>query len=252
MPVLEAKGIQYIKGSKTILDIDYFALAEGQVNSLIGVNGAGKTSFMQILALLQAPTAGEIYFKGEAVNKKNLLKLRHRMAFVFQQPLLLDMTVRENVETGLRLRKFPKEEIKQRTNKWLEKLGISHLANGGVRFLSGGEAQRVSIARALALDPEVLFLDEPFTGLDSPTRGQLLLDIAKLLHGTKIATLFVTHDYAEIPYLAHRLTVIEQGKIIQSGTPAEIYEQPKNQAVVRLLQWLPLDTKMNHRFQINN
>ncbi|MEG6521504.1 ABC transporter ATP-binding protein [Desulfotomaculum sp. 1211_IL3151] len=243
MHVLEGKGIQYIKGSKTILDIDYFSLEEGKVNSLIGVNGAGKTSFMHILALLQEPTAGQIYFKGETVTKKNLLKLRHRMAFVFQQPLLLDMTVRENVETGLRLRKFPKEEIKQRTDKWLEKLGISHLANGGVRFLSGGEAQRVSIARALALDPEVLFLDEPFTGLDSPTRGQLLLDMAKLLHGTKIATLFVTHDYAEIPYLAHWLTVIDQGKIIQSGTPEEIYENPKDQSVVRLLQWLPLGTK---------
>lgn len=242
MAILEAKGIKYIKNRREILDIHHFSLQEGEVTALIGVNGAGKTSFMHILALLEQPTAGEVFFGGERATKKNLIELRQRMAYVFQQPLLLDMTVRENIATGLRLRKFPCSEINQRVEQWMEKLGVRHLADGPVRYLSGGEAQRVSIARALALDPEVLFLDEPFTGLDSPTRGQLLLDLAKLLHGTKIATLFVTHDYAEIPYLAHRLSVIDQGQIVQNGTPQEIYQQPKNQAVQRLLQWLPMMT----------
>ncbi|ABO50779.1 carbohydrate ABC transporter ATP-binding protein, CUT1 family [Desulforamulus reducens MI-1] len=243
MALLEVKGIRYVKRGRTILDIDAFSLEEGEVNALIGVNGAGKTSFMQILALLQEPTSGELYFKGELITKKNLFTLRHRMAFVFQQPLLLDMTVRQNIETGLRIRKVPKKYIHQRVNIWLEKLGINHLANGPVRFLSGGEAQRVSIARALALEPEILFLDEPFTGLDSPTRGQLLFDLVKLLHGTKIATLFVTHDYAEIPHLAHRLSVMDQGRIVQTGMPREVYDTPKNQTVVQLLQWLPIDIK---------
>lgn len=240
MAVLEAKDIQYKKNGKTIIDVAAFQLYEGEVTALIGVNGAGKTTLMQILALLRQPTAGNVFFKGEQAQKNNLLSLRKRMAFVFQQPLLLDMTVRKNIETGLHLRGVSPQEIKKRVEEWIEKLGISHLASDSVRFLSGGEAQRVSIARALALEPEVLFLDEPFTGLDSPTRGQLLLDMAKLLHGTNIATLFVTHDYAEIPYLAHRISVIEQGVIIQTGTPKEIYEQPKNQAVQRLLQWIPL------------
>lgn len=240
MSILVAEDIKFIKNGRTILDIDHFALKEGEVTALIGVNGAGKTSLMQILALLQQPTSGRVVFQGELANKKNLRELRQRMAFVFQQPLLLDMTVRQNIAMGLRIRKLAKQEIEGRVNLWLEKLGISHLADGPVRFLSGGEAQRVSIARALALQPEVLFLDEPFTGLDSPTRGQLLLDIASLLHGTKIATLFVTHDYAEIPHLAHRLSVLDQGRVIQTGTPEEIYQNPRNQAVVRLLQWIPL------------
>lgn len=240
MSILVAEDITFIKNGRTILDIDHFALKEGEVTALIGVNGAGKTSLMQILALLQQPTSGRVVFQGEIANKKNLRELRHRMAFVFQQPLLLDMTVRQNIAMGLRIRKLAKQEIEGRVNLWLEKLGISHLADGPVRFLSGGEAQRVSIARALALQPEVLFLDEPFTGLDSPTRGQLLLDIAGLLHGTKIATLFVTHDYAEIPHLAHRLSVLDQGRVIQTGTPEEIYQNPSNQVVVRLLQWIPL------------
>lgn len=244
MTILEARDIQFRKNGKTIIDVDAFHLYEGEVTALIGVNGAGKTTLMQILALLQQPTAGKVFFKGEQAQKNNLLRLRKKMAFVFQQPLLLDMTVRKNIETGLRLRGVSPQEIKNRVEEWLEKLGISHLAEGAVRFLSGGEAQRVSIARALALEPEVLFLDEPFTGLDSPTRGQLLLDMAKLLHGTNIATLFVTHDYVEIPYLAHRISVIEQGAIIQTGTPKEIYEQPKNQAVQRLLQWIPLRSEM--------
>ncbi|SHK98211.1 energy-coupling factor ABC transporter ATP-binding protein [Desulforamulus aeronauticus] len=240
MSILVAEDITFIKNGRTILDIDHFSLNEGEVTALIGVNGAGKTSLMQILALLQQPTSGRVVFQGKIANKKNLRELRHRMAFVFQQPLLLDMTVRQNIAMGLRIRKLAKQEIEGRVNLWLEKLGISHLADGPVRFLSGGEAQRVSIARALALQPEVLFLDEPFTGLDSPTRGQLLLDIAGLLHGTKIATLFVTHDYAEIPHLAHRLSVLDQGRVIQTGTPEEIYQNPSNQVVVRLLQWIPM------------
>ncbi|AEG59662.1 sulfate/molybdate ABC transporter ATP-binding protein [Desulforamulus ruminis] len=239
MIVLEGQEIQFIKKGRTILDVESFQLEEGQVTALIGVNGAGKTSLMHILALLQKPTAGRVIFKGLEANRGNLHPLRQRMAFVFQQPLLLDMTVRKNIETGLRLRKVSRREISKRVDNWLARLGIDHLADGPVRFLSGGEAQRVSIARALALEPEVLFLDEPFTGLDTPTRGLLLRDLAGLLHGTKIATLFVTHDYSEIPFLAHRLSVLEQGKIIQTGTPGEIYEQPKNQAVVNLLQWLP-------------
>jgi len=244
MVALEAKGLTFIRNSRTILKIDRFHLNEGEVTALIGANGAGKTTLLQILALLQQPTAGQVIFKGQPAYKKNLRQLRQRMAFVFQQPLLLDMTVRQNIEIGLRLRKVSKQETNRRVVSWLQRLGIDHLADGPVRFLSGGEAQRVSIARALALEPEVLFLDEPFTGLDSPTRGQLLLDLVRLLHGTKIATLFVTHDYNEIPHLAHRLAVMEQGHLIQTGTPKEIYEQPKNDSVVRLLHWIPLSSAM--------
>lgn len=239
MNVLEGQGITFIKNGRVILDIDSFQLTEGEVTALIGVNGAGKTSLMHILALLQRPTSGRVIFKGQEAGKENLQQLRQRMAYVFQQPLLLDMTVRQNIEMGLRLRKVHRKEMLKRVEDWLERLGIYHLADGPVRFLSGGEAQRVSIARALALEPEVLFLDEPFTGLDSPTRGQLLLDLARLLHGTKIATLFVTHDYMEIPHIAHRLSVLDRGRIIQNGTPLEVYGQPKNEAVVHLLQWLP-------------
>ncbi len=239
MVALEAKDIKYVKNKKEILAIDSFDLHAGEVTALIGVNGAGKTSLMLILALLQTPTCGRVYFRGQPANKKNYMALRRKMAFVFQNPLLLDMSVRKNIEMGLRLRKFPRHGMEQRVDLWLERLGIKHLAGDPVHHLSGGEAQRVSIARALALDPEVLFLDEPFTGLDSPTRGKMLLDLAGLLHGTDIAVLFVTHDYAEIPYLAHRLAVIDQGSIIQEGEPQEIYVNPKNEAVRQLLQWMP-------------
>lgn len=239
MAILEAFDIKLNLSGKSILDIESFPVSEGQVTALIGANGAGKTSLMQVLSLLQKPTSGKVLFKGQETHKGNLLNIRKKMAYVFQQPLLLDMTVQENVQTGLRLRKVPKEEQKDRVGNWLERLGIAHLAKQSVRYLSGGEAQRVSLARALALEPEVLFLDEPFTGLDSPTRGKLLLDLAGLLHGTNIAALFVTHDYNEIPYLAHNLSVMDQGRLIQTGTPEEIYRQPKNQTVHDLLQWVP-------------
>ncbi|GAB6180853.1 hypothetical protein JCM14036_21720 [Desulfotomaculum defluvii] len=244
MTVLAAEGIKFNRNGRIILDVDYVDLQEGEITALIGLNGAGKTTLMQIMALLQAPTNGQIYFKGEMVNKKNIRDFRKRMAYVFQQPLLLDMSVRKNIEIGLKLRgRFTKQEIFDRVELWLNKLSIEHLADGKVKFLSGGEAQRVSVARALASEPEILFLDEPFSGLDSPTRGQLLLDLAALLKELKISTLFVTHDYQEIPYLADKITVIQSGKLVQSGPLEEIFNNPKNESVEQLLRWLPTTTK---------
>jgi tungstate transport system ATP-binding protein len=146
------------------------------------------------------------------------------MAVVFQEPLLLNTTVYENVATGLKLRGVPRQEIKKRVDRWLELLGIAHLAGRRSHQLSGGEAQRVSLARAFALEPNVLFLDEPFSALDFPTRLSLLNELDRLLKDTGIAAIFVTHDFSEVPYLTDRVAVLKNGRLVKTGTFEEIFK----------------------------
>ncbi|MGB9804630.1 ABC transporter ATP-binding protein, partial [Desulfofundulus sp.] len=155
---------------------------------------------------------------------RSALAIRRRMAVVFQEPLLLKTTVYENVATGLKLRGIPQGEIKKRVDRWLELLGIAHLAGRRSHQLSGGEAQRVSLARAFALEPDVLFLDEPFSALDFPTRLSLLNELDRLLKNTGIAAIFVTHDFSEVPYLTDRVAVLKNGRLVKKGTFEEIFK----------------------------
>lgn len=233
--IVEAEKIKLYKGKKQILDIEQFLLRHGEVMALIGPNGAGKSTLMQVLALLQRPTTGELLIHGEKVTPKKELSLRRRMAVVFQEPLLLDTTVYNNVATGLFIRGHQKDEADSRVRQWLERLGIGSLAHRPARFLSGGESQRVSLARAFALDPEVLFLDEPFSALDYPTKKGLIAELCDILQATKISTVLVTHDHNEIPLLADRVTVLQEGKIVQCCTAQEVFTSPVNETVAALV-----------------
>ncbi|TEB12859.1 Spermidine/putrescine import ATP-binding protein PotA [Pelotomaculum sp. FP] len=233
--IIEVKNLNLTKGRKKILDIEYFSLEEGEAVALIGPNGAGKSTFMQVLMLLQRPTGGELFFKGDRVDWKKPIAYRRRMAMVFQEPLLLDTTVYHNVASGLKLRGFKVDTIPARVSEWLGRLGIAHLAERQARYLSGGESQRVSLARALVLEPEVLFLDEPFVALDVPTRAALTAELARILRDTRITSVFVTHDYSEVPLLAETVTVLEQGRIIQKASPREIMTRPVSRTVASLV-----------------
>lgn len=233
--IIEVKNLNLTKGRKKILDIEHFSLEKGEALALIGPNGAGKSTFMQVLMLLQRPTAGELYFKGERVDWKKPIAYRRRMAMVFQEPLLLDTTVYHNVASGMKLRGFKVDSIPDKINEWLQRLGIAHLAERQARYLSGGESQRVSLARALVLEPEVLFLDEPFVALDVPTRAALTAELARILRDTRITSVFVTHDYSEVPLLAETVAVLEQGRIIQTASPREIMTRPASRTVASLV-----------------
>ena len=221
--ILEAIDIILKKGNREILNIGQFALQEGEILAVVGPNGAGKSTLLQVLALLQQPTKGVVLFRQNIVNKKNALGFRRRMAVVFQESLLLNTTVFNNVAQGLRLRGFCRNEIPSRVNLWLDRLGVSHLAHRMPRFLSGGEAQRVNIARAMALNPEVLFLDEPFTALDYPTRVSILKEMGVILKESGTTTFFVTHDYTEIPYLTDNAIVMGEGQIGQRGKASKLF-----------------------------
>ena len=220
--VLAVKDIVMIKAKRMILNVPSLELNRGEVLALMGHNGAGKSTLLQVLALLQKPTKGEVYFCDRLVKRRDMLHIRRQMAAVLQEPLLLDTTVFKNAAVGLQLRKFPRSEINRLVSAWLERVGILHLAKQPVRTLSGGEAQRVSLARALVLEPQVLFLDEPFSALDTPTKESLLHDLREILEENRITAVFVTHDYREIPKLADRVVELANGSIIQQGLPDQV------------------------------
>jgi tungstate transport system ATP-binding protein len=157
------------------------------------------------------------------------------MAAVMQEPLLCRMSVRRNVALGLGFRRLPREEIDQRVGVWLERLSISHLADRPAAKLSGGEAQRTSLARAMVLDPEVLFLDEPFAALDAPTRQGQTEDLGALLEESEVTAVFATHDRGEALALGDRVAVLVDGGVAQVGSAEEVFRRPERLEVARFL-----------------
>jgi tungstate transport system ATP-binding protein len=222
--ILEARELRLALSGREILNIDHFTLNHGEVIALIGPNGSGKSSLLKALALIEPPTAGLVYFNGRQVYPNGDMRdTRRRIALVFQEALLFDMSVYRNIMIALRIRGVTGKQASQRAKKWLDRFGILHLARRTARKISGGEAQRANLARAFALEPEVLFLDEPFSALDYPTRNSLLDEMGQVLKDMNMATLFVTHDYTEIPYLASHVNVLFEGKIKKTGTVNEIF-----------------------------
>jgi tungstate transport system ATP-binding protein len=222
--ILEARNLLVLRGKREVLNIERFSLGKNEVVALVGANGAGKSTLLQALALLLHPAQGVVEFYGQKADNSNVLAFRRRMAFVFQEPLLLNTTVFDNVAAGLKIRGFPRREIPHRVGYWLEQLGISSLAGRHAHLLSGGEARRVSLARAFALEPEVLFLDEPFSALDFLTRIGLLEKLGELLSATGISAVFVTHDFFEVPFLTDRITVLKQGRLVKTGSFEEVFK----------------------------
>jgi tungstate transport system ATP-binding protein len=234
---LEASNLSVILGGKKVLEIPSLQVKTNEVLIIIGPNGSGKTTLLLSLALLLKSASGSILYKDHLVgNAAEILALRRRLAVVFQEPLLLNTTAWNNITLGLRARKLSAEEIKIRTGKWLERFGISSLAQRQAKTLSGGEAKRVSLARAFALEPEVLFLDEPFNGVDSPTRQALIEDFGNVLRETNLTTVMVTHDRNEALLIAQRVVVLINGQIRQIGTPSQVFSYPIDEEVASFVE----------------
>jgi tungstate transport system ATP-binding protein len=236
IPILETKNLEVNRGGAILIHVPSLLIQKGEILSLIGPNGAGKTTLLQTLSYLLKPFQGEIYFKGEKVNSNHsILEYRRKLAMVFQEPLLFDTTVFNNVASGLKIRGMQKSEIRKRVMEHLERFGISHLNDRSAKTLSGGEAQRTSLARAFAIQPEMLLLDEPFASLDPPTRESLIEDLERILRLTRTTTIFATHDRLEALRLSDRIAVMNDGKMLQIGSPQEVMNQPVDEFVANFV-----------------
>lgn len=233
--MLRAQNLCWHKNEKAILEHINFELHPGECLGLVGPNGSGKSSLLKILAFLEAPTSGELWFQGQPLPKSVPLDIRRKIAIVFQDALLLNTSVWENIAVGLKIRSIPKREIRERIMYWLQQLGIAQLAKQPARSLSGGEAQRVSLARALVLNPDVLFLDEPFSALDAPTKEALRTDLADIFHSTQITTVVVSHDFEDIERLTQRALILMQGQIVADAAPATLLATPQTPEVDQFL-----------------
>ena len=221
-PLLRVERLKVTRGAVQVLDIPELALEAGTVLALIGPNGSGKTTLLKTLAGLLAPASGLITFRGAPLTSG----YRRQVTMVFQAPLLFDATVAVNLESGLKLHGLPTPERAARVQDVAARFGLTHLLARSARNLSGGEAQRTSLARAFTLRPEILFLDEPFAALDPPTREALLEDLASALKTTGTTAVFATHDQMEALRVADRIAVLNLGRIHQTGPAQEVINRP--------------------------
>lgn len=230
--ILEIRDLEVRRGGVQVLEIPEFGVRGGEVLSLIGPNGAGKSTLLLVLACLLPRRRGTLSFRGAAVEAGNgLMGYRRRIAMVFQEPLLFDGTVEANVAAGLKLRGTNRDVMERTVGECLERFGIGHLKGRHARKLSGGEAQRTSLARAFAIEPEIIFLDEPFSSLDPPTQEGLMDDLQRILRDTKTTAVMATHDRIEALRLSDRMAVMKDGGIVQSGVPEDIMNHPKDEFV---------------------
>jgi tungstate transport system ATP-binding protein len=239
MTMIEIRDLLIQRNGRDVLKIDSLEIKRGETLTIVGPNGAGKSTLLLALAHLLKPVRGEIRFDGKSLKNWDELEYRRKISFVFQSPLLLDMTVEQNVALGLKFRGVSKEEAHERVCRWILVLGVESLATRRAGQLSGGEAQRVSLARAFVLEPELLLLDEPFSALDPPTRVKLLEDLSTLLTEGHRTAVFVTHHLREAAQLGDRVAVLVGGALKQVGTAKQIKSQPADETVRAFLHELP-------------
>ena len=230
-PLVQLRDAVVVRGARPVLTIDHLAIADGATLALVGPNGAGKSTLLLALANLIRLGRGTLSFRGMPVERGTELAYRRHIGLVLPDPLLLDTTVFANVAAGLRFRGVSPASVRPRVNEWLERLGVAPLHNRPARQISSGEAQRVSLARALVLEPEVLLLDEPFASVDAATRARLLDDLERLLRETQVACVIVTHDLDEAVRLGDRMAVMVAGRIRQVDTPERVLAAPVDEDV---------------------
>lgn len=207
---------------------------QGKLVALLGPSGSGKTTILRMLAGLETPDSGDIFIDGQRVN--DVPASKRGIGFVFQNYALFRyMTVYDNIAFGLEVLKAPKAEIKKRVMELIELTGLKGMEKRYPNQLSGGQRQRVAFARALAPNPKLLLLDEPFAAIDAKVRSELRSWLKEMIHKVGITSIFVTHDQDEAVEVADEIIVTNCGRIEQSGAPLEIYKNPKTQFVATFI-----------------
>jgi|FLYN01.1.fsa_nt_gi ABC-type Fe3+/spermidine/putrescine transport system ATPase subunit len=201
-------------------------IREGSFTAILGPSGCGKTTLLRCIAGLNLPDEGQIFIGDKDVT--HLEPFKRNLGMVFQRPSMFPhMTAYDNIAWGLKLRNWPKNDIPNRVREMLQLVHLEGMENRRFRQLSGGQAQRVVIARALAPAPDLLLLDEPLSALDAKLRDELLLEIAEIHRKTGCTTLLVTHDQGEALTTADNVLLMNEGKIEQEGSPLDIYRNPR-------------------------
>src|ERR1700741_3541460 len=227
-------GVNKRYGDFAALDDINFAVPAGSLTALLGPSGSGKSTLLRAIAGLDEPDTGTITINGRDVT--HVPPQRRGIGFVFQHyAAFKHMTVRDNVAFGLKIRRRPKAEVKEKVDNLLQTVGLSGFQNRYPGQLSGGQRQRMALARALAVDPQVLLLDEPFGALDAKVREDLRAWLRRLHDEVHVTTVLVTHDQAEALDVADRIAVLRDGRIEQVGSPTAVYDTPANAFVMSFL-----------------
>lgn len=231
---VELKNINKSFGNFKASNNVSFGIEEGKLVGLLGPSGSGKTTILRMIAGLETPDEGEIFIDGVKVN--DVAPGKRGIGFVFQNyALFRHMTVFENIAFGLRLKKQSSEEINKRVIYLIELIGLKGLEKRYPKQLSGGQKQRVAFARALAPNPKLLLLDEPFAAVDAKVRKELRTWLRDMINTLKITSIFVTHDQEEAVEVADEIIVTNSGEIEQKGSPVEIYKNPKSPFVAQFI-----------------
>ena len=237
MPLLETVDLSQKYGQRDILKRINLKVEKGEVFALIGATGAGKTTLLRLLDLLEMPSSGKIYFDGKDTAELGRMKLvvRRRIAFVLQKPVVFNTTVYDNIAYGLRWRGIIPSSIHEKVENVLEMVGLSAYRNRNARMLSGGETQKVAIARAIVTEPELLLLDELTANLDPVSAREIDDLIANIRHHYETTIVMATHDMAQGQRLADKVGVLRTGEMVQTGDWREVFYSPQDKEVARFV-----------------
>lgn len=235
--ILEIRNLKKHFSTGFLLNVDYLYTYENDIFTLIGSNGSGKSTLIYLINLLLSADSGSIVFDGEEIldKKINQQKIREKMAVVFQEPMLFNTSVYNNLLLGLKLRKIRFEEYKENLDFLIEKLKLKNLLSRSPKTLSGGEQQKVCLARALLLNPKILLLDEPLANIDQETREEFRGVFFEILKQKGTTTFYITHDRNEAMIISDFVGVIENGILQQIGPMEEVFRRPVNERVAKFV-----------------
>ena len=229
-PAVTFRNVTHAYDGTLALDTVSFDVADGEFVTLLGPSGCGKTTLLRIASGFLDPTAGDVLLQGQSV--VGVPPYRRNTSMVFQDYALFPhRTVAQNVAFGLRMRGMPPDEIRRRVDEMLDLLDLAGLGERRIGQISGGQAQRVALGRSMIVEPAVLLLDEPLGALDLKLRRQMQVELKRIQRQVGMTFLYVTHDQEEALAMSDRIAVMNKGRLMQYGTPHEIYQRPRSQFV---------------------